>query len=337
MQRFVLAILVCFWGFMGIRLWQVEYGGKRLGAAVDIAIVWDKILTAQDEAPLAIVNEHTGEMIGWLNWAPSVTRDDTVERGEVDGMVDTVLAYSLSVENGTYFGSGPGQNFQFAVELGFGAPPKREWENLQVKLQQYEPVDFKFFLDAQSTNNFFTASLETTARSNVVSVPFGDLKQPEKLLKPALILVDVDPFVASTALAIFKLAINKLKKNDRELAKLLNQDLLKIKLPEIRQAHRDQLPGVRSEIEVYRVDVPLGNGDFIKVYISMLGELLRVEIPDQLLEMLAKTDPEKIAKDFGLPKAIQARLAGLPKLTLPKSMVLRNENYYGRSKRQRNR
>ena len=38
MQRFVLVILACFWAFMGFRLWQVEYAGKRLGAAVDIAV-----------------------------------------------------------------------------------------------------------------------------------------------------------------------------------------------------------------------------------------------------------------------------------------------------------
>ena len=73
--------------------------------------------------------------------------------------------------------------------------------------------------------------------------------------------------------------------------------------------------GDRSEIKVYRLDVPMGNGVFIKVYVSMMGEVMRVEIPEILMDAVAKTT----------------------KLDLPKSIVLRNENYYGRSRRQRNR
>ena len=305
MQRFVLAILVCFWGFMGFRLWQVEYGGKRLGAAVDIAIVWDKILTAQDEAPLAIVNEQTGEMLGWLNWAPSVTRDDTVERGEVDGMVDTVLDYSLDIENGRLFGSQAEHDLNFRLHLGFGPPPGREWTDVQLMVQTYEPVDLEFNLDAQSTNEFFTASLEGGGKSNEVKLLYSELKKPDKLVKVGLELSGFNPLIASGTAAMVK---GVMKKEE------LDQPL-KFKLPAIEQAHFDTLPGVRSEIKVYRLDVPMGNGVFIKVYVSMMGEVMRVEIPEILMDAVAKTT----------------------KLDLPKSIVLRNENYYGRSRRQRNR
>ena len=50
MQRVILVILFTFWAFMTYRLWQVEYAGQSLGAAVDIQVVWEKILNAQDEA-----------------------------------------------------------------------------------------------------------------------------------------------------------------------------------------------------------------------------------------------------------------------------------------------
>ena len=305
MQRFVLVILACFWAFMGFRLWQVEYGGKRLGAAVNIAVVWDKVLTAQDEAPLSIVNGHTGEFLGWVNWAPSITRDDTVERAEIVGMVDTVLDYSLDLERGRLFGENYADDLRFRFHLGFGPPPQREWIDLQVILQQNTQFDFEFHLDARATNDFLTVSLKTTGRPNEVKILYSQLAQPQKLVGPGLELAGFNPLVAAGASALVERVLKEEKLDQKTV----------FKLPKIRQAHFDLLPDVRTEIKVYRVDVPIGNSMFIKIYISMLGEVLRVEIPEFLMDAVRKT----------------------AKLDLPKSIILRNDNYYGRAKRRRNR
>ena len=305
MQRFVLVILACFWAFMGFRLWQVEYGGKRLGAAVNIAVVWDKVLTAQDEAPLSIVNGHTGEFLGWVNWAPSITRDDTVERAEIVGMVDTVLDYSLDLERGRLFGENYADDLRFRFHLGFGPPPQREWIDLQVILQQNTQFDFEFHLDARATNDFMTVSLKTTGLPNEIKILYSQLAQPQKLVGPGLELAGFNPLVAAGASALVERVLKEEKLDQKTV----------FKLPKIRQAHFDLLPDVRTEIKVYRVDVPIGNSMFIKIYISMLGEVLRVEIPEFLMDAVRKT----------------------AKLDLPKSIILRNDNYYGRAKRRRNR
>jgi len=305
MQRFVLVILACFWAFMGFRLWQVEYGGKRLGAAVNIAVVWDKVLTAQDEAPLSIVNGHTGEFLGWVNWAPLVTRDDTVERAEIVGMVDTVLDYSLDLERGRLFGENYADDLRFQFHLGFGPPPQREWIDLQVILQQNTQFDFEFHLDARATNDFMTVSLKTTGLPNEIKILYSQLAQPQKLVGPGLELAGFNPLVAAGASALVERVLKEEKLDQKTV----------FKLPKIRQAHFVLLPDVRTEIKVYRVDVPIGNSMFIKIYISMLGEVLRVEIPEFLMDAVRKT----------------------AKLDLPKSIILRNDNYYGRAKRRRNR
>ena len=305
MQRFVLVILACFWAFMGFRLWQVEYGGKRLGAAVNIAVVWDKVLTAQDEAPLSIVNGHTGEFLGWVNWAPSITRDDTVERAEIVGMVDTVLDYSLDLERGRLFGENYADDLRFRFHLGFGPPPQREWTDLQVMLQKNTQFDFEFHLDARATNDFMTVSLKTTGLPNEIKILYSQLAQPQKLVGPGLELAGFNPLVAAGASALVERVLKEEKLDQKTV----------FKLPKIRQAHFDLLPDVRTEIKVYRVDVPIGNSMFIKIYISMLGEVLRVEIPEFLMDAVRKT----------------------AKLDLPKSIILRNDNYYGRAKRRRNR
>ena len=72
MQRVILVILFTFWAFMTYRLWQVEYAGQSLGAAVDIQVVWEKILNAQDEAKLQIVDERSNHLLGALDWTPTV-------------------------------------------------------------------------------------------------------------------------------------------------------------------------------------------------------------------------------------------------------------------------
>ncbi len=120
MQRLILAILACFWAFMGYRLWQVEYAGQNLGAAVDIEVVWDKVLNAQDEAPLSIVNERTDEALGWMMWSSNVTRDDADERPEVEGMVRTALGYSLDIDRGRIFGAEHVVDLTFSFHVGFG-------------------------------------------------------------------------------------------------------------------------------------------------------------------------------------------------------------------------
>ena len=63
------------------------------------------------------------------------------------------------------------------------------------------------------------------------------------------------------------------------------------------------------------VDLTLVEGMPVKVYISPLGEILRVEFPEILIDTLRKS----------------------ARLDLPKSLMLLNENYYGKTKRRRNR
>ena len=183
MQRLILAILACFWAFMGYRLWQVEYAGQSLGAAVDIEVVWDKVLNAQDEAPLSIVNERTGEALGWMMWSPTVTRDDTDKRPELEGMVHTVLGYSLNIDRGRIFGSEYAVDFTFSFHVGFGPNPEREWTDVHLIIkQQNETVDYNMRLDAQSTNTFFSLDVESESTTNQAEIAYADLRKPDKLI-----------------------------------------------------------------------------------------------------------------------------------------------------------
>ena len=302
MQRLFLAILACFWAYMGFRLWQVEYSGQSLGAAVSFEVVWDKILNAQDEAPLSIVNERTGEALGWMMWSPTVTRDDTDKRPEVEGMVQTALGYSLDIDRGRIFGTEYAVDFTFSFHVGFGPDPDRGWTDVRLSVkQQNETVDYTVRLNAQSTNTFFTLDVESGDAINHAEIAYADLRKPEKLVRAGMELAGVSPLITAGA----TLAVRNLM-GKTQLAKSV-----RFKFPWPKQAHYDFLPGVRTRIKVYRVDVPIVEGMLLKIYVNPLGEILRVEVPEILIDTLRKS----------------------AKLDLPQSIVLRNDHYYGRTRR----
>ena len=215
------------------------------------------------------------------------------------------MDYSLDLERGELYGRSYGNDVRFSFHIGFGPPPDRAWTDVQFTVKQREPLDYEFTLNAQATNEFMTLSMMISERTNEVPVPYADFGEPKALLKHGLKLAGFHPAIATVTAA----GLNQLlKKEELDVP-------LKFQLPRIEQAHFDLLPGVRSKIKVYRVDVPVASNLFIKIYISMLGEVLRVEIPELLTDMVGQS----------------------LKLELPKGIVLRNTHFYGQAKRRRNR
>ena len=306
MQRVILVILFTFWAFMTYRLWQVEYAGQNLGAAVDIQMVWEKILNAQDEAKLQIVDERGNHLLGALEWTPTVQREtEDDERVNIVGMVENIREYTLDISRGRLYAVRPQEDVLFDFNLNLSPFPSQEWTSIQIKLERsFNAVRYKFSADAQSTNDFVTFRINLEQGEQMVTVPLEDLSKPEKLVGAGLKLAGVPALAASGASLMVKNFLNSKELSNRPLN-------FKLDLP--RQAHIDLLPGVRSRIKVYRIDVPIVEDMLVKIYVNTLGEILRVEIPDVLIDTISKTS----------------------KLDLPKSIVLRNQNFYGRLRRER--
>ena len=318
MQRVILSILAVFWLYMGFRLWQVEYAGQSLGAAVKIEPVWEKVLTSLDEAPLSIVNEVTGETLGWVNWAPMVTRDEEADPGNVDGMVEVVQGYTLSLERGRIYGLKRIDDLQFTATFGFAPFPTNNWTDIRLSLKrQYERINqfgiqelaaTEFRLDAQSTNDFLTMTLARDdfdpaieIQSNDLEIKYEDLRNPAKLVEHSLQLAEVNALVAQG----INLATGRLL-SDAKMNKPLN-----FELPLPQQAHIDLLPGVQAKVKVYRVEIPIVQEMKVRIYINMLGEILRVEFPSALI----------------------ASINDSAKTQFPTQLVLRNDNYYHNRRR----
>tara|TARA_B100001939_G_scaffold330006_1_gene326734 strand:- start:132 stop:1076 length:945 start_codon:yes stop_codon:yes gene_type:complete len=311
MQRVILTILAVFWLYMGFRLWQVEYAGKSLGSAVKIEPVWEKVLTALDEAPLSIVNEATGETLGWVNWAPMVTRDDETDPGNVDGMVEVIQGYTLSLERGRIFGDTRVDDLQFTATFGFAPFPTNNWTDVRISLKRqqerlneqnfFEIAATEFRLDAQSTNDFLSLAIVRDEDEKGVDIKYEDLRNPSKLVEHSLELAQVNALVAH--------GINLA--TTRVLSQANVEKPLNFEIPLPKQAHMDVLPGVRAKVPVYRVEIPIVQDMMVKIYIYKTGEILRVEFPSALIAAINDSSQTR----------------------LPNELVLRNDNYYPNRKR----
>ena len=302
MQRVILFILFTFWAFMSYRLWQVEYAGKNLGAAVDIQVVWEKILNAQDKAELQIVNERSGELLGAFEWEPLVVKDSS-EGTSVEGMVNKVKKYTLEISRGRLYAANAVEDVICDFQLSLSPFPNQRWTSLELGFErEFNDIRYEFGAIAHSTNDYMNISVDIGDIKQETQIPYVDLRIPSKLAGAGLKLAGVPDLAANGAALLIK---NFLKSKDLQIQQLN----FEINLP--RQAHIDLLPGVRSRIKVYRIDVPVVEDMPIQVYINTLGEILRVEIPEVLIDTISKT----------------------AKLNLPKSIVFRNRNFYGKLRR----
>ena len=178
MQRVILTILFTFWAFMTYRLWQVEYAGQSLGAAVNIQVVWEKILNAQDEAQLQVVDEHQHRLLGALDWTPTVVRD-TTDGVNVEGMVNKVREYTLDISRGRLYAADSREDVIFDFHLSLSPLPEQQWTSVQGQLErEIQERQFEFSVDAQATNNFVTLKVNLEGIEQEVAVPLEDLKKP---------------------------------------------------------------------------------------------------------------------------------------------------------------
>ena len=267
MQRLLLVTLGCFWLFMTWQLWRVEYAGQKLGAAVEIYTVWDKIRRAPDESHLQIVHAPSGQLLGELDWEPKVLTENT---SRVEGQITHIDGYELEVDNGVYLLDADQGQVLFDLELAMDAASA--WQTVRIdfrKLDAESNSDLFLGASATASNQVLTLGLELQNFTNQIQMPLEDMRDPRKFSKALLALRGTGKIATITTL----FAINKLL-DEANLGSQLN---FNFELP--RKAHLDRLPGVRSDIKVYRVDFELLKGWPASVYINPTGEILLMRLP----------------------------------------------------------
>jgi hypothetical protein len=259
LSRVKLVVLTAFWVTMNVLLWRAEYGRTpALGSTVPPHVVWDKILTAPDSSSLTIF--HKGRKIGFCHWITSVGEDlAKMSSGETppEGMVPKIAGYRLELNGNVMLSDVDRLRFDSYLKLG----TDRNWQEFDVRIG-LRPSSWEVQSAAAEKTVCFSWRDDTEKFKRVIK--FSELENPEALLQEffgplgAGVLSGLDLRPAPNRSGLRSLAVNWEARNDS--AKL---------------GH--------SSIRAYRLQASLLDRFAVVVFVSRVGEILRVELPDGIV------------------------------------------------------
>ncbi len=256
-SRFFLGLSALFWLTMNFLLWRSEYGGgAALGTSVPTELVWRKILTAPDNSLLDIF--HHGKKAGFCRWTTSASMAPTPDLGgETPSVVPAITApgYRLNLTGNLAFGR-PTNRLQFDLDLVLST--NRGWQEVDLRLSFHENSVAVHSVASEKKLRLRTLSDGVRDEENFT---FADLQNPRALARAFDVPLPLEAF------GLPDLATNT--PNDR--------------LPErglTWAARNDWLPLGRTSVRVYRLQTTLLDRYHAVVFLSRVGEILRVELPD---------------------------------------------------------
>jgi len=258
--RIYLLLVTAFFITMNVLLWRSEYGGHgHLGAPVPADLVWEKVLTAPDSSHLEV--RHHGVKIGVAHWAASIgeaAAAGTVISDELppEGMVKTLTGYSISFDGTVSLEDLSRLRFDLNLKLD----TNQNWRTMSLRFA-VKPFSWEIQSSAtERTLRFLAEGDEKIDRT----FTFADLRNPDKIARelggPALpgTLAALGLPLPQTSPSSASPALNWEARNDRLVV-------------------RDNL------IRVYRMEARLFERVKATLFVSPVGEILRLELPDEIV------------------------------------------------------
>jgi hypothetical protein len=259
-SRLAFLFITVFWVTMDVLLWRAEYSLHGGGEEVPVELVWRKILTAPDASSLSIYQH--GERTGFCEVSTSVETEMAKldeDKPPPEGIISRA-GYQIRVNGNTSLGDFTNR-LRFDGRLIFSQ--KREWRELNLKLSSHlASVDIHSF----ATNQTVHLRISNDDGVSERDFAFADLASPGTILSAfgagfsggLLDALDL-PFLPQGSTA-----------STQEIHW---------------EAHRDRLKIGNEPVSVYRLETHM-LGYSIVIYASTLGEILRVELPDNLVATL---------------------------------------------------
>ena len=252
--------IAAFWVAMNLLLWRSEYGSRGSGIPVPVDLVWRKVLTAPDTSSLTVYQD--GQKTGFCEFSTSVEQAMAVldeDKPPPEGIVARAgyqIRFDGNVSVGEYT-----NRLTFDGRIQFSS--SRAWRELNLKLSSHGAA---VEIHSAATNQ--TIHLKITGDGAVIErdFTFADLQNPNTLLHTFAgdfgggLLGDLDlPAVPQTPTA---------------LASSLRWE-----------AHHDRLRVGREPVSAYRLETRVLDHPIV-IYVSTLGEILRVELPGGMTAVL---------------------------------------------------
>jgi hypothetical protein len=258
-NRLLFPAITLFWISMNVLLWRSEFsGGVDLGSAVPVESVWQRILTAPDDSSLEI--SRNGEKIGYCRWRPNVGEELRAgkvgdEDFDLQGRVQALSGYRIDLE-GSVSNEDPNERFRFNLHAAFDT--NHQWTEIAGRFPNRSGAWEVRALAAEQT---------LTVHSGSSDAPWEKQLRLSDLRNPASILTELGLPMAQMALVPLGL-----KNTPSEMSLGLQW-----------QAHNDWFTIGHSRIRVYRLRAKLVDRFEVVVIVSRIGEILRVELPNQIV------------------------------------------------------
>ena len=252
--------IAAFWVVMNVLLWRAEYGERGGGIAVPVDLVWRKILTAPDASSLTVYQG--AEKTGFCEFSTSVEQamaglDE--DQPPPEGIVKQA-GYQIRFDGNVSLG-------EFTNRLTFNGriefSSRRAWRELNLKLTSHgDAVE----IHSVAANQTVHLKITTGGVSLAHEFTFAELQNPNALLHAFSGGLDGGLF---NGLDLFS--------GPQTPAALA---------AEIRwEAHHDRLMVGREPVSAYRLETRMLDRSIV-IYVSTLGEILRVELPGGITAVL---------------------------------------------------
>jgi hypothetical protein len=252
--------IAAFWVAMNMLLWRSEYGSRGSGIPVPVDLVWRKVLTAPDTSSLTVYQD--GQKTGFCEFSTGVEQAMAVldeDKPPPEGLVARAgyqIRFDGNVSVGEYT-----NRLTFDGRIQFSS--SRAWRELNLKLSSHGAA-----VEIHSVAADQTVHLKINSDGAVIErdFTFADLQNPNTLLHTFAgdfgggLLSDLDlPAVPQIPAA---------------LASSLRWE-----------AHHDRLMVGREPVSAYRLETRVLDHPIV-IYVSTLGEILRVELPGGMTALL---------------------------------------------------
>lgn len=264
-SKLILSAIAAFWAVMMFLLIRSEYGFGSGGMSGSLSpdVVWEKMLTAQDTSSLEIFLR--GKKIGMCRWASGISHEDThksatEESLAVEGRVERATGYTVELDGNVSIAALT-NTLRFSLGGSFGT--NFNWSEWEARLT-LKPLELSLSGLASSgdVSMNFTDGLQVTQRNFTRE----QLRRPETIFTdlagPAAFLIAAQVKSAMTA--------NGLSTNAASSA--------------IRwEAGFDWMDLGHGSLRVYLLRGKLGENLQARIWVSRAGEILRAELPFQIV------------------------------------------------------
>jgi hypothetical protein len=258
-SRLAFFSIAVFWAAMNFFLWRAEYGSHGSEISVPADLVWRKILTAPDPSTLSVYQN--GERTGFCEFSTSVEQEMAKldeDKPPPEGIVARA-GYKIHLGGNVSFGEFTNR-MKFDGSVQFSAA--RAWRELNLRLSTRNVA---VEIHSLATNQTVHLKITSNGSSIAREFTFADLQNPNTVLRA---------FGGNFGGGLFGEFEMAAVPPVSALAESLHWD-----------ARRERMIVGRESVTAYRMETSaLGNR--IVIYVSTLGEILRVELPNNTVATL---------------------------------------------------